>query len=104
MVMNHSTSARLFASVLLLAGLGVGGCYRSATVSTNHADRGTTAGVNDSASVLLDTGWQQFGEPVIAALPVVDVADVLASPASYEGRDVQLQGTISEVCAKKGCW
>jgi hypothetical protein len=81
----------------------VAGCQRDATVPVDDADRGTTAGPATRAAAVID-GWQSYGEPISAELPVADVADVLAEPAAFAGRDVQLRGTISEVCAKKGCW
>jgi hypothetical protein len=36
-----------------------------------------------------------------AATPI---AAILAQPASYVGQRVQVEGTVREVCRKKGCW
>ena len=93
-------------AVLVAAGLPSGGCYRDSTISTERVDRGSTAGPatrRAGASSSVD-GWQSYGEMISADLPAADVADVLAQPAAYAGRDLQLRGTIAEVCAKKGCW
>jgi len=32
------------------------------------------------------------------------LAEILAAPAQYEGRIVQVAGTVSAVCAHRGCW
>jgi hypothetical protein len=42
-----------------------------------------------------------------AALTLTDttpIADILDHPGKYKGKTVQVQGTISEMCAHKGCW
>lgn len=91
------TSLCLTALLIPLAG-----CMGNATVSTRDADRGTTVRrAEESASI---DGWRIFGEPVSTEAPAVDVADVLAQPAAFAGRDVQVRGTISEVCQERGCW
>ena len=100
--MNTYARPLLVAAALALAF--AAGCHRDATVDTEGADEGTTAfPATQRASVDAD-GWTTFGEPVSADLPAADVAEVLAQPAAFAGRDVQLKGTIAEVCAKKGCW
>lgn len=93
-----------FAVVALFSACLSVGCHRDATVSVDDADRGTTAGPATRQSADAGSGWQTFGEPILADLPMADVAEVLATPAAFAGRDVQLRGTIAEVCAKKGCW
>jgi len=37
-------------------------------------------------------------------LPVVRVKDYLAKPAAYAGQEIVLQGYVTEVCKRKGCW
>lgn len=76
--------------------LATAGCHRDATVSTDFADRATTAG--DRWSAASADGWMSFGSPLAVGLQSADVADVLAEPAAFNGRDVQLEGTIAEVC------
>lgn len=34
----------------------------------------------------------------------VSVAEILESPETYKGEKVMIEGEISEVCQKKGCW
>ncbi len=40
----------------------------------------------------------------LKALPLVDLAKVVAAPAVWKGRTVQMRGTVASVCTKKGCW
>ncbi len=35
---------------------------------------------------------------------VVDIADLLADPAAFEGRSAVLEGELLEVCSSSGCW
>ena len=95
--------APLLCIAALSLAAGLAGCQRDATVPVDDADRGSTAGPATRASAAVD-GWQSFGEPISVDLPVAEVAAVLAQPEAYAGREVKLQGTVAEVCAKKGCW
>jgi hypothetical protein len=36
--------------------------------------------------------------------PIVGVKDFLKDPAPYAGREVVLEGFVTDVCRKKGCW
>lgn len=45
-----------------------------------------------------------FGDPIPADAKVIPVADVLASPASFDGQQVTLEGKVVKLCKKKGCW
>ena len=54
---------------------------------------------SDAASVTSET----YGEAVDAK-QAVPVQAVVGSAPEYDGTDVTVQGRISEVCAKKGCW
>ncbi len=44
-----------------------------------------------------------LGEPVDSA-GVVPIDTVLANVGEYNGKDVVVEGTVKEVCQKKGCW
>jgi hypothetical protein len=37
-------------------------------------------------------------------LPVVGVKDFLKEPGAYSGQQIVLQGFVTEVCRRKGCW
>lgn len=34
----------------------------------------------------------------------VSIADLMADPKAYEGKTVQVEGTVADVCPKRGCW
>jgi uncharacterized protein DUF4920 len=40
----------------------------------------------------------------IVLLAETPLKSVLADPASYKGKIVQVQGRVAEVCPKRGCW
>ena len=44
-----------------------------------------------------------YGEPLVLE-EATPIADILAQPASFVGQRVQVEGTVREVCEKKGCW
>lgn len=46
---------------------------------------------------------RQFGAAVSDASPVA-ATTVLHHPEMYDGKTVVIEGTITEVCPKKGCW
>lgn len=34
----------------------------------------------------------------------VSISEILANPQNYEGKKVLVEGTVLNVCAKRGCW
>ena len=46
---------------------------------------------------------QTFGGEVTMEEPV-SLAEVYASPDKFEGKEIRLDGEISQVCQHKGCW
>ncbi len=53
---------------------------------------------------MLDTADYEFYANGVHAGGVVDVADVLSDPASFQGRTIRVRGDIAKVCPVKGCW
>jgi hypothetical protein len=49
------------------------------------------------------TDWKYFGAP-FAVTEVVPASTVMADPASYAGKPVRMEGELTEVCQKAGCW
>lgn len=62
-----------------------------------------TACTSDDSSDAIATARHTYGAPVDGgrALPVQAVA---TEPDAYTGTDVTVEGRISHVCQKKGCW
>jgi len=48
--------------------------------------------------------WATFGAAFDAAASVVPVTAVLDSPATFEGKEVTVEGAVADVCQKAGCW
>lgn len=45
----------------------------------------------------------RYGEGITGATQV-SVADLVADPAAYDGRKVRVEGVVTDVCPKRGCW
>jgi hypothetical protein len=45
---------------------------------------------------------QTFGK--VSAQKPVKLSELLAKPAEYVGKQVKVEGLITDVCAKRGCW
>jgi len=56
-----------------------------------------------AASTLLAAADTKLGKPLTAKQPVT-IAELLAKPADYVGKTVQVKGKITEVCQMMGCW
>ena len=56
-----------------------------------------------AASTLLAAADTKLGKPLTANQPVT-IAELLAKPADYVGKTVQVKGKITEVCQMMGCW
>jgi len=47
---------------------------------------------------------ERYGAALNAAQRVVPVEELLAAPAQADGSTLVLEGTVRDVCPKKGCW
>ena len=45
----------------------------------------------------------RFGEGVDGG-QAVGIGEILKDPEGFEGKEVQVRGTVTDVCPKKGCW
>lgn len=55
------------------------------------------------AAALLAAAERKLGKPLTLKKPS-PVADILARPADYVGKTVQVRGKVTEVCQMMGCW
>lgn len=46
----------------------------------------------------------QLGDPIPADARRVPVADVVAQPDQFNGQTVAVEGVVTKLCKKKGCW
>jgi len=101
-------------AIVLLAGAFLAGC------ESNHKDTKATAAAGHEDSKVCDMPGQGAavakaepakqpmavygGEQKMADQKAVPISTVLANPAAYKDKYVRLTGTVTSVCAKKGCW
>lgn len=45
----------------------------------------------------------KYGKPLTTATPV-KVSELMARPEAYVGKVVKIEGLVTEVCPKRGCW
>lgn len=45
-----------------------------------------------------------LGEPLTADLEVTPIGDIVADPDAWAGRRVRVEGEVTGVCLKMGCW
>jgi hypothetical protein len=55
------------------------------------------------AALCLNAADQKVGKPLTLKTPVT-VDALLAKPAGYIGKTVQVKGRVTEVCQAMGCW
>jgi len=73
-------------------------CQQSATKSSAPPTTSQTA-----TPVAKPQTATQHGAPISNA-PVVDLANLITTPLSFEGQKVIVNGTVRATCQNKGCW
>lgn len=89
----------------LAAALLVGGCRKERVENMpvgGNAETFLSVSGDDDATPAAE--WSNYGDEVMLDREVVPVAKVLADPEAYEGKELTLEGVVSDVCAKRGCW
>ena len=56
-----------------------------------------------SASAALAQSSKEYGKPLTLKVKT-PISAILKNPKAYEGKRVQVEGTIVEVCEERGCW
>ena len=46
----------------------------------------------------------KLGEPMESELQVTPIEEILATPDTWVGKKVRIEGRVAEVCTKMGCW
>jgi hypothetical protein len=54
-------------------------------------------------TAVLQAAEQKFGK-ALEGKPAVTLAELVAKPESYVGKEFQVKGKITEVCQAMGCW
>jgi hypothetical protein len=90
--MNRFTT--LSVTALLAAALVGVGCE-------NNKDESAGAG---AAMSDVKATYASFGEPVAPDGATTSVQALLGDLSAFEGKPVRVEGTVSKVCERKGCW
>lgn len=56
-----------------------------------------------AVSLAMAEGEKKYGKDLTLKNPT-SVSEILANPEKYHGTSVLVEGTIVDVCEKKGCW
>lgn len=54
--------------------------------------------------LLVHDGPHVYGAGVKQETPTVSIETLMANPETYLGKVIKVEGTVSEVCPKAGCW
>lgn len=90
------TTRAVLASTLLALFLAACGEQAATTAETPTDEQGA------SATPAVPEGTV-YGAGVTDA-PAVKIADIYADMESYDGKTVRVEGLVTGVCAKRGCW
>lgn len=73
-----------------------------------EAATGTEAAAPAAAAVAASEpaaeGGDVYGTGVGDDSETVSIADLSANPEAYAGKSVRVEGTVTDVCPKRGCW
>lgn len=56
-----------------------------------------------SAAIAVAGSPKKYGKP-LTLKATTRVSEILAHPEQYNGKKVRVEGTVVEVCKKRGCW
>jgi hypothetical protein len=56
-----------------------------------------------TASAAMAQSTKDYGKPLTLKVKT-PISSILKDPKAYEGKRVQVEGTIVEVCEERGCW
>jgi len=94
----------VLASTLLLTGCDKGPKSEApAAAKTSVADDVIREETTATAPVAAKEGATTYGAGV-DTMPTVSIAELVADPKAFEGKTVLVEGMVTDVCAKRGCW
>ncbi len=100
------TGFAILSSALLLSGCDKGPKSEAPTPaaktsgSDHKADEPPTTA---TAPATAKEGSTTYGAGV-DTMQTVSISELVADPESFEGKTVQVEGMVTDVCAKRGCW
>lgn len=95
--------------------------FASLTVAASACDKGPQTGTPDPAAKAGETNAKtpaaEAATPTSASaekgdvygagvseMPTVAISEIIADPEAFDGKTVQVEGMVTDVCAKRGCW
>jgi hypothetical protein len=67
------------------------------------SEAATTSSPSTAPAVSADVKTQKFGAGVSVA-EVTSISKILATPDAFKGKTVKVEGMVTDVCPKRGCW
>lgn len=104
---SHTRTLVLFLTILGLVGLQLA-CTSEPASDTEHVAE--TKAVATDAEAMTEEQALHKADPNgsygagLSLHTQTSLAELLADPAAYEGKKVQVRGIVKEVCPKRGCW
>jgi len=98
--------ARFTAITFVLSALLVAGCDKGPTPGAQANATAPMAAKPTSAETPAPASEPEgkvYGEGVSNA-EAVAIADLLKDPSAYKGKKVRVEGMVTDVCPKRGCW
>jgi RNase P/RNase MRP subunit p29 len=68
-----------------------------------HDDPAKPAAAHPATSASTEARASTFGRPIEGG-ETASLVDIAKSPASYKGKVVATEGTVTRVCQERGCW
>jgi hypothetical protein len=88
----------------LIGLLSLAGCDKSTERPSKAAAKPAESTVTQSATpVAADMKGTKYGAGVTQPA-AVSVDEILANPKAYAGKPVRVEGMVTDVCPKRGCW
>lgn len=75
----------------------------AAKVAAHASPSATTTSSQSGDKSKLDIPGENYGAG-ISESETVAITDLLADPDAYAGKNVRVEGTVTDVCPKRGCW
>lgn len=83
--------------------MALGACGDSAPAPDTETESVDAPAVADPPAVADERAGTVYGEP-LADVETVAIADLYARIDEFEGKPVRVEGLVTDVCAKRGCW
>lgn len=96
---------RTISLIAVVAALALTGCEAGQAATTSEPAETTTPAATETATPVATDAPEGtvYGDGVSQA-ETIKISALLADPDSYEGKQVRVEGLVTDVCEKRGCW